>query len=383
MFTQDELMSRRERLSEAMDRVSIDHLLVKDACNIYYLTGFPFAVIQGVLSLVYARDGQAHWIGRRTDMSQIRLFVQQGWSDIAGEIDDAQDDYEALFSHVSSLVSPGDRLGVELSGHALPPSAIPILRAALGAAEIVDSSGLIEALRAVKSPQEIAYMRQAGEISAAAIHGAQDDLRRGDREADLAASLMSHAVRKGSDYFSLVPFVTSGLRSARAHSSWTTEPIEPGTVINTEIACTVARYAAPLFRVAVLGPGSDQIRRQHDASVAGLMAGLEGIGPGMTAHDADFVVREAISRCGYLDRFPVRAAYGVGINFPPDWSEQHVAVIKPGHDLILKPGMTFHLVPGLYDPEIGCTCCSMTIAVTADGVEALTPFPPELVELPM
>ena len=128
----------------------------------------------------------------------------------------------------------------------------------------------------------------------------------------------------------------------------------------------------------MIGQPSDEARRFHDASLAGLLAGLKGIGPGMTSHDADRTVREAIDRSGYLEYFTVRAAYSVGIGFPPTWDEDYIMKLRPNDQRIVKPGMVFHLVPALYKLGLGAACCSSSIAVNNNGVEVLTPIEPQL-----
>ena len=106
---------------------------------------------------------------------------------------------------------------------------------------------------------------------------------------------------------------------------------------------------------------------------------MEKIKPGMTSHEGDKVVRDAIAKAGFSDYFPVRAAYSIGVGFPPMWSENHVMSIRPNDQRVLSPGMCFHLVPALYKADLGCVCCSSPIRITETEVEALTDIPAELI----
>ncbi|MCZ4256654.1 Xaa-Pro peptidase family protein [Sulfitobacter sp. G21635-S1] len=384
-FEKCEIDHRGQRLIEEMARRRLDFILLMDPCNYYYVTGFPIGVLKGTFGALVSADGNVFWIGRKTDMSNVKALIEADWSgdrhEIGAEIADDQDPYAAVGEAIERIAPHGTRIGFELAKAVIPPRGMTQIAAALPGREVVNAADLIEPMRAVKSAAELTYMRRSGQIAAEATRAALDGLLQGATEADLAADLIGHAIRAGAEPFSLEPFVCSGPRSALAHSTWTMAPLRPGTIINTELAPPVARYSAPLFRVSVIGPPGDDICRLHDASRAGLLAGLERIGPGMSCHDADAVVRETIARLGYARMFPVRAAYGVGINFAPDWSEENVASIRPGNQTLLEPGMCFHLVPALYQPGVGCACCSMTICITSDGVETLTPFEPELVVL--
>lgn len=240
-------------------------------------------------------------------------------------------------------------------------------------------TGLVERLRSVKSPAELAYMRRAGAISAKAIRAAFDALRDGVTDSELAAVLIAAAIREGSGRMGMQPFVAAGPRTFRAHASWSGTPIRRGEVINVELASQVCHYHVPTFRVFSLGEPTAEIRRMHDASERGLRAGLEGIRPGMTSHDADRVVRDAIEAAGYGAHFPVRAAYGIGIALAPGWGETaDVMAIRPDDRRVLAPGMCFHLVPALYKEGVGCVCASMPIEVTDGGVSALAPIEAKL-----
>ena len=66
----------------------------------------------------------------------------------------------------------GKRIGAEYETQGLTHRNGKRLEAQFdGFAELMDASALVPALRAVKSPAEIAYVRRAAELSDAARHG--------------------------------------------------------------------------------------------------------------------------------------------------------------------------------------------------------------------
>lgn len=381
-FAEEEIFSRRMRLLEKMDRRGIDLYVISSPANYYYISGFFHGTPGGIFCLALKRDGSAVWIGRRTEMSNVTVFANYGWTGEGIAIGDEEDPQEGLGKAIASLAEPGSTICLELSGrYPISYSAFEVLKCELRGHALVDSAGMVESLRAIKSDTELAYMRRAGQISSDAIRAAVGSVTPGSTDSELAGKLIAEAVRGGSEYMSLGPYVTAGPRSFLAHSSWGNVPLREGEIINTEIAAVVARYSAPVFRVSVLGKPSDDIRRFHEASVAGLQAGLDKIKPGMKSLEADAVVRQAIDEKGYGEYFVVRAAYGVGINYPPSWDEEYVMSIRPRDERTLKAGMCFHLVPALYKRDLGCVCCSMTIHITESGVESLTPIPAELIQI--
>jgi Xaa-Pro dipeptidase len=98
----------------------------------------------------------------------------------------------------------------------------------------------------------------------------------------------------------------------------------------------------------------------------------------MTSHEADQVVRTAIGKAGYIDDFPVRAGYSIGLGFVPTWDEDHIMKLRPHDARIVRPGMVFHIVPALYRAGLGAACCSNSLHITETGVETLVPIESEL-----
>ena len=372
-FDESEYEVRRNNVLQSMEERGLDLLIVSAPANFFYLTGIYTGLISNyVFVLSLFRDGKGIWIGRHTEMSNVRSKAHLTWASETISILDSSDAYEALAQNVTRLVPAGGRVGVDYSSFCLSVAGFERLRKTAGSVDIVDASGLIEKHRAIKSPAELDYMRAAGKLSGQAIQRAFDEFSPGQTDSELAATLIANVIRLGSEPMSMGPYVCSGLRTFQAHSSWVNAPIDDGDLINLEIAAVVARYNTPVFRVGVAGRPSDEIRRFHAASRAGLEAGLRGIQPGMTSHQADALVRDAIQRTGYGDYFTVRAAYGIGIGMQPTWGENAVASLKPNDTTLLRPGMCFHLVPALYKQDLGCVCCSMPIEITDKGVSNLT-----------
>jgi Xaa-Pro dipeptidase len=378
-FPQSEFRSRREKILEEMRRRGMDAALVSSGPNFYYLTGMPISVALGAFTLLLKSDGKGYWLGRRTEMSNVRVYADlAGWSEEGASILDEEDSNEALARGVTKIIGGDAALGIELGMRSFSPNGLDVFRRTAPRLKIVDASGMVEALRIIKSPGEIELLRKSGRMTSETIKKGVASIKEGLTDSTLSAVLYTEALRLGSESFPLDPTVTVGGRSAMAHSTFANIPIRRGELINMEMGAVVSRYCAPVFRIAIIGQPSDEARRFHDASLAGLLAGLKGIGPGITSHEGDRIVREAIDRAGFLEYFTVRAAYSVGLAFPPTWDEDYIMTLRPNDQRTVKAGMVFHLVPALYKLGLGAVCCSSSIVVTESGVERLTPIEPEL-----
>jgi len=379
-FSEVEYRARVAAVRRLMAERGVDTLLVCSPHNFYYLTGFQAGGSHSLTFLILPIEGEAVWVCRRTELSNVRALSASMWAKAHVGVADGEDAVDVLVSTLKErgLHGGSRRIGVEHEAMFFSIGQYLRLREQLGEAALCDGTGIVETMRIVKSEPELEYLRAAGKITASALQACHEAVREGVTDTELGAVLTETAIRLGSDRMGCQPFLSVGARTAMAHAFWKGDRVEKGEVINAEVACAVARYHVPTFRVMSLGEPSAEIRRMHTASERGLEAGLKGIKPGMSASDADAVVRAAINKTGYGDAFVVRAAYGIGLAFPPSWGESPVMNIRPGEMRLLKPGMTFHLVPALYVDGVGCVCCSMPIEVTETGVAGLTPIQPKL-----
>jgi ectoine hydrolase len=379
-FSDAEYSHRVAGVRRVMAERGVDTLLVCSPHNFYYLTGFQAGGSHSLTFLILPLEGDAIWICRRTELSNVRALSGSMWAKDHVGVADGEDVIDVLIRTLKErgLAGGGRRIGVEYEAMFFSVGHYLSLREQLGETALCDGTGIVETMRITKSETELGYLRAAGKITAGALQACYEAVREGVTDTELGAVLTGAAIRLGSDRMGCQPFLSVGARTAMAHAFWKGDHVNKGEVINAEVACAVARYHVPTFRVMSVGEPSAEIRRMHAASEKGLEAGLKGIKPGMSASDADAVVRGAIDKTGYGDAFVVRAAYGIGLAFPPSWGESPVMNIRPGEARLLKPGMTFHLVPALYVDGVGCVCCSMPIEVTGTGVAGLTPIEPKL-----
>lgn len=374
-FTHAEYANRVGHTRAEMERRGLDLLLVNAPVSLNYLTGMECGTSVAFLAL--PARGEAFLVVRKTELSNAHSLSEVSPVKSAIGVDDSEDPALILAQAIQTMSLPHRVIGIEEAGVFLTVSHYLELRRQFPHSEWHDATDIVGSLRTVKSPAELEYMRQAGRIAAKATETAIGSIHEGMLDSELGANLISAAILAGSAPMPKLPYVTTGERTFLAHSSWNGSPIRSGDIINTELPATVQHYNAVVFRVSVLGKPSDQVLKLHQASQAGLLAGLDSIGPGMTSHQADKVVRDKIEEYGAGEFFVVRAAYGIGLGFPPSWSDSYMQ-IRPNDQRKLEAGMCFHLVPALYQQGLGAVCCSMSIEITENGCKPLTPIEPKL-----
>jgi Xaa-Pro aminopeptidase len=111
-----------------------------------------------------------------------------------------------------------------------------------------DVRTLIEQLRMVKSPAEIALIQKATDASAAAQLAGMRAIKPGVRERAIAATEVATMLTEGCERASYPPIVGSGINSTTLHYSTNSKTMEKGDVVVIDAAGEYSMYASDLTR---------------------------------------------------------------------------------------------------------------------------------------
>ena len=373
----DEYRTRVAAVQQYLATTGLDALLCHTFPNICYLTGFETIGAHKYYLLIVRPEGDPVLLTQDFEAHNGRVsswlsdFVAHPlWADPINVSRDT----------LASLGLSEGRLGVEMDATILTPRTWGRFREALPKATFVDATGTVEALRLIKSPAELAILREAGRLSGLGAQAALDAVAEGKTDNDVAQASYAALIGGGSEYMCYAPIVTVGPRSGVPHTTHRRIPIRHGDPVFIEVGACIARYSAPIMRTAVVGPPTDQIRRMADACIASVNTQIESIRPGIPAREVALkaracvadVVAEGLIWHGYY-------GYTIGLGFPPEWSDGPGA-ISENSDLVLQPGMVFHCSTSLRDAGRCGVAFSETVAVTASGCEVLTTGDRTLVE---
>ena len=384
LFERAEYERRIAATKRRMEDRGIEVLLAADPANMNYLTGYDgwsFYVHQ--LVVVALDAAEPIWIGRAQDASGAKFTTFLAADNILGYADDyVQSTVKHPMEYVAdTLEQRGWQrrvIGVEMDTYYFTAAACDSLRASLPNPSFVDATALVNWVRAVKSPREIAFMREAARIVERAMQVALDAVAPGVRQCDAVAAiyhaLVSGTADAGGDYPAIAPLLPTGVKSTAPHLTWSDDPYreDEGTVI--EIAGCRHRYHCPMARTVYLGTPPPKLSDAARAVIDGLDAALAAAAPGKTCAEVEAAWRAETAKSGIVKES--RIGYSVGLNYPPDWGE-HTASLRPGDDTVLETDMTFHLIPAIWVDEWGVEI-SETIRLTETGAETLASFPRQL-----
>ncbi len=382
-FTRAEYADRLARTRQAMAARGVDTLIVSDPSNMAWLTGYDgwsFYVHQAV---IVPPDGEPLWFGRGQDAQGAKRTAWIGEDRIIGYPDTYVQSTERHPMEVLAAAAAdggwgAGRIGVEMDNYWFSAAAFATLQTHLPNAGFADATGLVNWQRAVKSPQELDYMRIAGRIVSAMHKRIVDVIEPGMRKCDLVAEIYDVGTRGvegfGGDYPAIVPLLPSGSDAAAPHLTWDDKPMKTGEGTFFEIAGCYRRYHCPLSRTVFLGKPTQTFVDAEKAVLEGMEAGLEAARAGNTCEDIANAFFAVLARQGIVKNN--RTGYPIGLSYPPDWGERTMS-LRPGDRTELKAGMTFHFMTGLWMEDWGMEITE-SIAITEGAPELLADVPREL-----
>ena len=383
-FTPAEYERRLGKVRRAMVEQDIDVLFVEDPSNMAWLTGYDgwsFYVHQGVIVF---HDADPIWWGRSQDANGAVRTVYMSDDRVLSYPDHYVQSttlhpMEVLAAILRDHGYGNKRVGVELENYYFSAKAYLVMRRELPDAEFIDATGLVNWQRAVKSDEEVTFMRRAARISEKIVDGIMERVEPGLKKNDLVAEIYADAVRGVDDdwgeYPAIVPLLPSGSDAAAPHLTWDGRRFEEGQATFFEIAGCYRRYHAPFCRTVFLGKPPQHMLEAEKALVEGMEAGLEAARPGNRAGDVALALFGALEKAGiHKDS---RCGYPIGLSYPPDWGERTISFRKED-DTILEAGMTFHFMPGLWMSDWGLEITESILVRDGAAAECLCNRPRKL-----
>ncbi|HVE46382.1 MAG TPA: Xaa-Pro peptidase family protein [Acidimicrobiales bacterium] len=359
-----DVAGRADRLREQLDGAGCEALLVTTLTNIRYLTGFSGSA--GLLlvlpdEMVLCTDGRYK--------SQSAEQLSDAGVEARIEIGKLSEQQEAM-----SVAAKGvARLGLE-AGNVTWARQRAFAADWFAGADLVPTEGIVEELRRVKDPGEVARMREAARIADEALAGEAAGLAGGMTEAELALALDFAMRRLGADGSSFETIVASGPNGAKPHARPSGRRIEPGELVVVDFGAVVDGYCSDMTRTLCLGePATDTLARMVAVVAESQRAGVAAVRAGRPAAEVDSACREVIADAGWADAFLHSTGHGVGL----DIHEAPTVAATSGDTLCA--GYVVTVEPGVYLPEHGGMRIEDTLFVTETGCEPLTNAPKELV----
>lgn len=384
-FSKSEYAARVAAAKNRMAAAGIDALVVTEPANMGWLTGYDgwsFYTPQCLL-LAGALD-EPVLIVRGMDANAGKVTTHLDHGNILGYPDHyvQQSDRHPMDWVAEEMGRRGiakGAVGLEMDSYYFSPMAYEHLKAGLPNARVVNANNLVNWCRSIKSPDEIAYIREAARIVEHAMAVGVENVTVGTRQCDAVAAIYDAQIRGaggvGGEYPAIVPMLPSGVGASTPHLTWSDDLFKAGEATILELAGTRRRYHCPMARTVSLGKPPQKLADASAVICDGIAAALEAAKPGATCEDVEQAWRRELAKSGFIK--DSRIGYSVGLNYPPDWGE-HTMSLRAGDRTVIQPNMTFHMIPGLMLDDCGIEI-SECFLITETGSECFCDFPRPLI----
>jgi Xaa-Pro aminopeptidase len=352
---------RREALRRLLAQKSLAAVLVTDELNVTYLTGFTgdssYLLIMPDRELLVTDGRYTQQLAE--ECAGLELAVRQPGSrltDFAGD----------------KLAKLG-LAAVAIEADSLTLGSYERLREALKSTTLAHTSGLVESLREIKDPEEIALIREAIQIAQDAFAAVRARLRVGQTEKQVADEL-EHEIRLAGGTCGAFPAIVGvGPRAALPHGRPSSaSAIGDADMVLIDWGARGRLYHSDLTRVLVTGKLSPQIESRYEVVLRAQRSAIAAIRPGAIAKEVDAVARRVIEDAGYGHEFNHSLGHGLGL------AVHELPRLAPDQNRSLAAGMVVTVEPGIYLPGWGGIRIEDDVLVTESGYEALTSVPKAL-----
>ncbi|MCA1652257.1 MAG: Xaa-Pro peptidase family protein, partial [Acidobacteria bacterium] len=237
---------------------------------------------------------------------------------------------------------------------------------------LVPTERVVERIRAVKEPAEVAILREAAaRLSSVTVRVARFVLA-GRSERDIAADIDGALREAGFERPAFETIVASGPNSALPHARPGPRRIEPEDGVVLDFGGVYDGYCVDLTRTVQLGR-SRELSRLMDAVRQAHAAAVHAVKPGARPSEIDAAARDTLVGHGLAAAFGHGTGHGLGLEVH---EEPRIGRLSPGQpDEPVESGMVFTIEPGAYVPSLGGVRIEDDVLVVPGGCEVLTHVP--------
>jgi Xaa-Pro dipeptidase len=369
-ITAAERAQRLARAQALMDQIGAEALIVGAGPSLRYFTGVGWNQTERLVAMVQPREGGPIIICPRFELGSLQASLGID-ADIA-----LWQEHESPFALTARILSDLGAKALAVDP-ALPFFAVDGLRVAAPDLAMLNAAPVVDGCRMIKSPAELALMRQAKAMTLE-VH------RRAARI--LAPGITTTAVRRfidqahralGADDGSSFCAVQFGVASAYPHGLPGEQRLAWGDIVLIDTGCRVQGYNSDITRTYVFGEPMPEQRRVWDVEKRAQAAAFAAVRPGVPCEAIDAAARAVLEAAGFgpdyaLPGLPHRTGHGIGLAI------HEAPYLVRGDKTPLAPGMCFSNEPMIVVPDAFGVRLEDHFYVTEEGAAWFTEPQPSL-----
>ncbi len=360
--------TRAERAASQLVELGVDALLIEALVNVRYLTGFTGS--NGLVLLV--SQEAADELGAHRFLTDFR-YTTQAAEQVPTEFERQIVAGELLEALAPLLGEGGGRLGFDEAGLTVRAHRRLVETLPRGW-ELIACNGVVEQLRAVKEPGEIARIRAASELADRALGEVLEGGLAGRTEREVAIELELRMRRLGAESPSFSSIVAAGAHGALPHAEPRELQIPRDVLVTIDWGALHEGYCSDCTRTYATGEEiSDLARETYALVLEAQERGLDAVQAGRSGREIDAVAREVIEQAGQGEHFGHGLGHGVGLEIHEAPRLSRTASEEP-----LVAGNVVTVEPGIYLPGLLGVRIEDLVVVQEGAREALTHLPKAL-----
>lgn len=245
-----------------------------------------------------------------------------------------------------------------------------------GEVDIIKADLPVSKLRAVKTEDELACMKEAYRIAEYAMKKVLDNVKAGMTENHLKGIALAAIFEQGGEAEAYPFWILTGKDSNHAISRCRNKVIEKGDIVQIQVGARYEGYAASVGRPVVIGKATDKQKSLINAALEAQKSILSVAKEGVNAKAVSDIHYNTLKKLGYEDHILYGPCHGTGL------MEGEYPWIEAVSDFPLEKNMTFCTCVYLGNDEerIGIRV-EDGFVVRKDKAESLSDYRREIIEI--
>lgn len=334
--------ARLDKARRLMAEMGADALLVGAGASLLYFAGVPWGASERLVAMLLTKSGDPLLFSPTFELGSLAADTA-----ISAQVRDWEE-HESPFALVASALAERG-VGTLAVDPAMAFTMVERLRKAAPSVALVDATPVIDGCRMIKSPAELAAMRQAKQMTLEVQRRAARILTPGITATEVRRFIeQAHrALGAAGNSFCIVQF---GRSTAFPHGLPGESVLAEGDVVLIDTGCLVQGYSSDITRTYVYGEPTAAHRRIWSIEQEAQQAAFDAVRPGVACEDVDAAARRVLEAHGLgpdyrLPGLPHRTGHGIGLSI------HEAAYLVRGDKTPLAPGMCFSNEPMIVVPD--------------------------------
>lgn len=351
-------MTRLQKIKALLAEQNLDAMYITHLPNIRYLSGFS-----GSSAFLIITKNTDYFI---TDFRYKEQSAEQvkGFTILVNY--NTTDEIKKIFAAEKFKAAGFESTHMTVNG-------LETLKSLFPDVNFVSQKESIEQFTMEKTPDEIAKIRKAIEITDKTFSKMLEFIKPGMTELEVSAEITYTQKKLGAEKDSFDPIVASGWRSALPHGIASGKKIETGDMVTLDFGCVYDGFCSDMTRTIAVGNPSDEMKKIYGIVLDAQVLACNAAKAGMNSKKLDSLARDYIKEKGYGEKFGHGLGHGLGIEV------HELPGLSPRMEMNLLENSVVTIEPGIYVEGLGGVRIEDDILLNNTGCEILNKSRKELI----